>query len=466
MCTRPFSVTLFITAFSLAVPTPSPACQYDECHTSGAVSAPAGWDIRLPFEAGETVQILSGYGPYAGSSLHCRSQDSVCANDYYALDFVLPNHPDSGRGRPVLAIADGVVWDAGWGSEGWANYGQRVYILHDHDADGHQYASMYAHLEAIDVSDGQHVSQGQQIGELGRSCEGSLECGSFSTPHVHFSIHRDSGFGGTGSGGSYGGRAVIPEPVDGYSNIEQWDDLISNNGGGGGDDDDASDDDDDASGDDCLIDPHDINIIEEDGPCAALVGADLLQDTGGNGGHAFFTTKDSADPDYAAGVNWMMEFPAAGDYDIWAYATAGLTNVTADADYKVFHAGSSSHAAISQADAPGTWVHLGTFAFVPGGDQWVRLGDNYRSADDQGRTVIFDALKVVSTEYTTGDDDDAMDDDDTTGDDDGTLGPPGGGNGDEPTWECGCSTPAGRPHGPLTTIALLIVATTIRRRIR
>jgi len=368
------------------------ACEYDYCHSTGAVSKPGGWDIRLPFEAGETVQALSGYGPNAGSSLHCRSQDSICANDYYALDFVLPNHSEYGRYQPVLAIAAGTVWDAAWGSEGWSNYGQRVYILHDYDADGHQYASMYAHLETITVSDGQHVSQGQQIGTLGRSCEGSLECGSFSTPHVHFSIHRDSGFGGTGSGGSYGGRATIPESIDGYSNIQQWDTMISSNGTAGDDDDDASDDDDDDyQPDDCLIQGE--TIIEEDGPCASVVGT--LNDADGHGGHAYWATKEEVDPDYDQGVNWMFEFPAAGDHDLWIWVPEGLGALTTDADYKVFYGDQSAHVYVPQAGNEGTWVHLGTFSFEPGGDQWVRLGDNYTSAEDQGLTVAFDALKIA-----------------------------------------------------------------------
>ena len=372
------------------VASPADACEYDYCHTTGAVSKPGGWDIRLPFEAGETVQALSGYGPSAGSSLHCRSQDSVCANDYYALDFVLPNHSEYGRYQPVLAIADGTVWDSGWGSEGWSNYGQRIYILHDYTADGHQYASMYAHLESINVSDGQHVSQGQQIGTLGRSCEGALECGSFSTPHVHFSIHRDSNFGGTGSGGSYGGRATIPESIDGYANIQQGDTMTSNNGGSGDDDDDASDDD-DVQHDDCLIEGE--TIIEEDGPCAFVVGQ--LSDADGHGDHAYYATKEEPDPDYDQGVNWMFEFPAAGDHDIWVYVPTGLGALTADADYKVFYGDQSAHVYVPQAGNEGTWVHLGLFPFEPGGDQWVRLGDNYTSAEDQGLTVAFDALKIA-----------------------------------------------------------------------
>ena len=454
-----------MTVLALATAFPASACEYDDCHSSGAVSLPGGWDIRLPFLNGETVQILSGYGPTAGSSLHCRAQDSQCANDYYALDFVLPNHADSGRGQPVVAIASGTVLDAAWGSQGWTNYGQRIYIQHDYNADGHQYVSMYAHLESMSVSTGQHVSQGQQIGELGRSCDGSLECGSFSTPHVHFSIHRDSGFGGTGSGGSYGGRATIPEPLDGYSGIDQWDNLTSSNGAGGDDDDDATGDDDDSHPDDCLIVGE--TIIEEDGPCVSYSGnPDTFGEQDGHGNHAYYLEKDEPDPDYAQGINWLMEFPAAGEYELRVYVPTGLGNLTSDADYKVFYAGASEHVYVSQSASEGGWAFLGAFDFAAGGDQWVRLGDNYVGAADQGKNVFLDALKVTPVGGGDDDDDDTIpgDDDDATGPDDDDGQP--GQDDDDHSWEngCGCtSTDPAIPPSPLLFITALIGLLRLRR---
>ncbi|RLB60046.1 MAG: hypothetical protein DRI90_14630, partial [Deltaproteobacteria bacterium] len=182
---------------------PGQACEYPNCHSTGAVAKPSGFEISLPFVEGEQVEVLSGYGPGAGSSMHCRAQDSYCSNDYYALDFVLPNHSNYGTGQPVLAIAGGTVLDAGWGTAGWEAYGRRVYIQHSFD--GHTYVSMYAHLNSIAVSTGQTVSQGDVLGALGGSCNGADSCSNFYTPHLHFSIHQDSTFGGSGSGGSYGG---------------------------------------------------------------------------------------------------------------------------------------------------------------------------------------------------------------------------------------------------------------------
>ncbi len=384
----------------LLLPSPATPCEYDDCHSTGAVSKPGGWDIRLPFEAGEHVQVLSGYGPNNGSSLHCRAQDSLCANDYHALDFVLPDHPNWGKGQPVVAIADGVVWHSGWASGGWEAYGLRAYVLHDNVGDGHQYVSMYAHLNDLFVSDGQLVSQGQLIGELGGSCNGDYECGNFSTPHLHFSIHRDSSYGGTGSGGSYGGRATVPEPFDGYTGIQQWDDLYSNNGGGPGDDDDDTGDDDDDDVNGCEIAVSGSTRIEEDGPCAQRVGdPGQYEDHDGSGGHSWWVLQNEPDPDYGLGVNWMFEFVQGGEYDLWAHVPAGLSDLTADADYKVFFAGGASqHVHVSQAAAAGHRVHLGAFTFDAGGDQWVRLGDNYADAVGPGSKLALDALELAPVE--------------------------------------------------------------------
>jgi hypothetical protein len=133
----------------------------------------------------------------------------------------------------VLAAAPGTVVKAGWASEGWTTYGQRVLVRLDTVADGHTYHVMYAHLNAIYVAEGDHVDQGTHIGDMGCSCDGSTTCMwsdicGFGT-HLHFAIHQDSIIGGSGTGGSYGGRAVVPEPLDGYEDILHNDILVSTN---------------------------------------------------------------------------------------------------------------------------------------------------------------------------------------------------------------------------------------------
>lgn len=77
-------------------------------------------------------------------------------------------------GTPIVAAAPGTVTYARWNSGG---YGNLVEITHP---DGS--LTLYAHNNRILVSEGQQVSQGQQIAEMGST--------GFSTgPHLHFEIH-------------------------------------------------------------------------------------------------------------------------------------------------------------------------------------------------------------------------------------------------------------------------------------
>lgn len=198
---------------------------------SGAVALPASAHLFAPFPAGRRIRVRSGYSPGGGSSLHAGTNRTCCANDYYALDLAYDDAPNAGLGEPVLAPLAGVVVKAGWATSGWANYGQRVILRHDL-GDGHVYDSLYAHLNAIDpaIVEGAAVSVGQRLGALGRSCMGALSCSSFSNPHLHFSLHRDASVGGSGTGGSYAGHAVVPEPFDGANRLAVGRTLLSTNG--------------------------------------------------------------------------------------------------------------------------------------------------------------------------------------------------------------------------------------------
>lgn len=81
-------------------------------------------------------------------------------------------------GTPVLAAKAGRVEFAGWGG----GYGNLIEL--DHGSTG----TRYAHLEAIYVSQGQSVAQGQQIGLVGST-------GRSTGPHLHFEIMVPSGDG-------------------------------------------------------------------------------------------------------------------------------------------------------------------------------------------------------------------------------------------------------------------------------
>ena len=78
-------------------------------------------------------------------------------------------------GTPIVAAAPGTVTYSRWNSGGFGNL---VEITHP---DGS--LTLYAHNHRNLVSEGEEVSQGQQIAEMGST--------GFSTgPHVHFEIHR------------------------------------------------------------------------------------------------------------------------------------------------------------------------------------------------------------------------------------------------------------------------------------
>jgi len=81
-------------------------------------------------------------------------------------------------GTPVLAAKTGRVEYAGWGD----GYGNLIEL--DHGSTG----TRYAHLEAIYVSQGQRVAQGQQIGVVGST-------GRSTGPHLHFELMVSSGDG-------------------------------------------------------------------------------------------------------------------------------------------------------------------------------------------------------------------------------------------------------------------------------
>ena len=90
-------------------------------------------------------------------------------------------------GTPILAAGPGkVVW-AGWGlfTESPYNtndpYGQAVAIEHDFGYHGQPLYTVYAHMEAVNVSDNQWVDTGDVIGYVG-------DTGQTTGPHLHFEV--------------------------------------------------------------------------------------------------------------------------------------------------------------------------------------------------------------------------------------------------------------------------------------
>jgi hypothetical protein len=86
-------------------------------------------------------------------------------------------------GTPIVAAADGVILVADSDKEAvygpWTNYyGNMIVIQHAEDL-----FTLYAHLSKIDVAQGDAVTTGQKIGEMGQS-------GAATGSHLHFEVRR------------------------------------------------------------------------------------------------------------------------------------------------------------------------------------------------------------------------------------------------------------------------------------
>jgi murein DD-endopeptidase MepM/ murein hydrolase activator NlpD len=76
------------------------------------------------------------------------------------------------RGTPVVAPADGVVIKADWQN----GYGQTVVIDH-----GNGLTTRYGHLSKIEVSAGQEIRRGEELGLVGST-------GRSTGPHLHYEV--------------------------------------------------------------------------------------------------------------------------------------------------------------------------------------------------------------------------------------------------------------------------------------
>lgn len=416
---------------------------------SGAVAWPNTVPLELPFPAGTSVYVTSGYGPSMGSSLHAGLNSQGSGNDYYALDLVYADQPNGGLGLPVVAALGGTVVLAGWATAGWANFGQRVALQHD-IGDGHSYVTHYAHLDSIDPAMvvGATVTQGQVLGALGQSCDGDnmqLDCPSFG-PHLHFGVHRQSSIGGSGTGGSYGGNAVVPEPLSGYEDLLQGQTLVSTNGAA-----------------DCpTIPPEGAIIDESDALCFSAGGTAGYWhiEAAGYGDSLRWTIgTDVADVDNY-GV-WRFDFAQAGSYSLEVYTAAAFAQ-SQSARYRVTRAGQSEEIVVDQSAADG-WQTLGSFDFAAGADQALRLDDVTGEPLSAMRQLVFDAVRILPAGAGSGGAGGTGDGGNQGGD---TASSGGSSAGDEPDADegCGCEI-AGRPSAlPFQWSAwLLLLAPWLRR---
>jgi len=84
-------------------------------------------------------------------------------------------------GKPVMAVADGVVTGSGYDPKAWGN----VITVKHKLASGVQFVSLYGHLQDRLVETGAMVVRGKQIGTVGKPV------GKKASPHLHFEIRRN-----------------------------------------------------------------------------------------------------------------------------------------------------------------------------------------------------------------------------------------------------------------------------------
>lgn len=145
--------------------------------TPGVSTQPAGGLTGLLAGIGNllrpvnSARVSGAFGEDRGTHLH------------EGVDFAAP------AGAPVVAAAGGrVTYAANGGS-----YGNRVDVDH-----GNGVVTRYAHLDRIDVRQGQTVNPGQQVGVVGST-------GRSTGPHLHFEARRQGEpFDPTGLFGSFG----------------------------------------------------------------------------------------------------------------------------------------------------------------------------------------------------------------------------------------------------------------------
>ena len=105
--------------------------------------------------------ITSRYGP--------RTPTDIVSANHAGIDIA------ANKGTVFIAATDGVVTSV----SGEGGYGNHVCIKND------DVIILYAHCETIYVKEGETISQGQEIGEVG-------ETGNATGPHLHFEIRKEN----------------------------------------------------------------------------------------------------------------------------------------------------------------------------------------------------------------------------------------------------------------------------------
>ncbi|MFP3873969.1 MAG: peptidoglycan DD-metalloendopeptidase family protein [Thiohalophilus sp.] len=122
------------------------------------------WSERDDVDASFITPVEGRFSSPFGLKRIYNNQDRI--RRHTGLDIAAP------VGTPIIAPASGTVIRTG----DYFFTGNTVFIDH-----GQGLVTMYCHLDSIDVEEGQHINQSQQLGEVGMT-------GRVSGPHLHWAV--------------------------------------------------------------------------------------------------------------------------------------------------------------------------------------------------------------------------------------------------------------------------------------
>ncbi len=303
--------------------------------------------------------------------------------------------------KPVLAAADGVVYQAGWANE--SNHrdglGLRVRIEHDND-----YRTEYGHLSIIQVQTGDPANGEGIIGISGNTGNvAGSNCDPDELPtcgaHLHFGLINPDGirvnpYGWIGAPGTDPWELAL----DGAPSYDVWLDYPS------------------------ITQVSGLPLQFPDGvaiPRPAVNNARMIIDDGSadfvTSGPCTWNTISGANEAYnnayrrvttgiseACMATWYIKhdaFTPAGEYDLFVHIPQDV-DASLGVEYTVQHNGESTVAVIAQASYVGNdehdaWAYLGRYDFAMDNavNEFVRL-DSQTIISDSLTYVLFDAIML------------------------------------------------------------------------
>ncbi|HJL16165.1 MAG TPA: M23 family metallopeptidase [Sandaracinaceae bacterium LLY-WYZ-13_1] len=151
------------------------------------------------FEVVAASPVPAGARP--GSHYGWRTSTRTGRRTFHAgVDFLVD------RGTPAYAVREGVVElvTRNTRRSRYAGYGNAVVVRHP----GAERWSFYAHLDSVDVEEGQRVAPGERLGTVGNTTNGRFP---YMVPHLHFEVRRARRDGSSPFPGRYRRHNLDPE---------------------------------------------------------------------------------------------------------------------------------------------------------------------------------------------------------------------------------------------------------------